>query len=200
MDLDEYISRLKSSSATPGGGSASAISSIFAASLNSMASLLSTGKPKLSAYENDFKRISEESDNIIEKLKALSNEDEKSFQGIMDALHMDKADKNRRNAIDLAIQNSVGVSWGIAKISIHNMENALFLCEHGNRNLITDSITAAYMAYATVHTSLNNIKINLKFQKSVDFKAEELLKLKFFMQTVESVMEKVTKIESSVIP
>ena len=108
MDLDEYISRLKSSSATPGGGSASAISSIFAASLNSMAALLSTGKPKLSAYENDFKQISEESDNIIEKLKALSNEDEKSFQGIMDALHMDKADKNRRTAIDMAIQNSIG--------------------------------------------------------------------------------------------
>ena len=32
-----------------------------------------------------------------------------------------------------------------------------------------------------------------KFQKSVDFKAEELLKLKFFMEAVEFVMEKVKK-------
>ncbi len=200
MDLDEYISKLKSSSATPGGGSASAISSIFAASLNSMASLLSMGKKKLSAYENSFKTISKESDKIIEDLKNLSNEDEIAFQGIMNALHIEKTDKNRGKAINVAIEKSVKISWGIARISLHNLENAIFLCEHGNRNLITDNISAAYMAYTAVHTSANNIKINLKFQKSEDFKIEELLKLKFFMEAVESIMENVKYIENSVIP
>ena len=106
MDLDEYISKLKSSSATPGGGSASAISSMFAASLNSMASLLSIGKKKLAPYEDHFKRILGESDSIIGELKVLSGEDEKAFQGIMDALHMEKSDSRRVNAINMAIKKS----------------------------------------------------------------------------------------------
>jgi formiminotetrahydrofolate cyclodeaminase len=199
MDLDEYISKLKSSSATPGGGSASAISSMFAASLNSMASLLSVGKKKLAPYENDFINISRQSDQIIEELKKLSNEDEESFQGIMDALHMDKTDKNRVMAMRLAIESSIKVSWSISLVSVYNMENALFLCEHGNRNLITDSISAAYMAYTAIHTSTNNIRINLKFQKLDDFKIEELLKLKLFMENVESIMEKIKTVEISVI-
>ncbi len=200
MDLDEYISKLKSSSATPGGGSASAISSMFAASLNSMASLLSIGKKKLAPYEDHFKRISGESDSIIGELKILSGEDEKAFQGIMDALHMEKSDSRRVNAMNMAIKKSVQVSWKTAGISLHNMENAVFLGEYGNMNLVTDDLSAAYMAYTAVHTSVNNIKINLKFQKEEDYREEELLKLRFFMETVECTMDRARKIENSIIP
>jgi formiminotetrahydrofolate cyclodeaminase len=200
MDLDDYILKLKSSSATPGGGSASAISSMFAASLNSMAALLSSGKKKLEAYEDYFKLISDESGNIIKELKNLSMEDERAFQGIMNALHIDKNDSGRENAINTAIKKSIIISWKIAGISLHNMENSLFLSDHGNRNLITDDISAAYMAYTAIHTSINNIKINLKFQKDIEYKKEEILKLKFFMETAEDTMEKIRSIENSIIP
>ncbi|WP_337859872.1 cyclodeaminase/cyclohydrolase family protein [Ferroplasma sp.] len=200
MDLDNYISKLKSSSATPGGGSASAISSMFAASLNSMAALLSTGKKKLLAHDNYFKTIADESGSIIGELKNLSLEDEKTFQGIMDALHIDRNELDRADAINTAIKNSVRVSWKIAGISLHNMENSLFLCNNGNANLITDDISAAYMAYTAIHTSVNNIKINLKFQKDKNYKEAELLKLKFFMENVESIIESIRLKENSIIP
>lgn len=195
MDLDEYISKLKNESATPGGGSAAAITSMFSASLNSMASLLSIGKKKLEMHRKNFENISGDSEEIIEKLRKLSNDDEDSFQGIMDALHIDKSDPKRRNALDTAIKKSISVSWKIAGISMENLNNALFLCVHGNKNLITDSISAAYMSYTAIHTSVNNIKINLKLQKDEDYRYEEMVKLNLFMETVEDSMNSIREIE-----
>jgi formiminotetrahydrofolate cyclodeaminase len=199
MDIDEYISKLKSSSATPGGGSASAISSMFAASLNSMAALLSIGKKKLTNYEKDFARISGESEKIINGLRNLSTDDEKAFMGIMDALHMDKSDDRRTDSLNRAIKKSVEISWRIAEISLQNMENSIFLGIHGNKNLITDDITAAYMGYAAVHTSLNNIRINLKFEKEEEYKEDQYIKLKFFTENAEGTMNRARELEKSII-
>ena len=188
MDLDEYISKLKSESATPGGGSASAITSMFSVSLNSMAALLSLGKKKLERYNKDFENISGNAGETIEKLKTLSQEDEDSFQGIMDALHLEKENPERENALDIAIKKSVYVSWRIAGISMNSLNDSLFLCRHGNKNLITDSISAGYMSYTSIHTSINNIRINLKFQKDLEYRYGEQVKLKLFMETVEETM------------
>jgi formiminotetrahydrofolate cyclodeaminase len=196
MDLDEYISKLKSESATPGGGSASAITSMFSASLNSMAALLSMGKKKLEAYNKDFENISSNAGETIEKLKRLSQEDEDSFRGIMDALHMDRKNPERRPALDIAIKKSVYVSWRIAGISMYNLNNSFFLCKYGNKNLITDSISAGYMSYTSIHTSVNNIKINLKLLKDVEYRYGEQVKLKLFMETVEETMTAIKTMEN----
>jgi formiminotetrahydrofolate cyclodeaminase len=195
MDLDEYISKLKSESATPGGGSAAAITSMFSASLNSMASLLSIGRKKLEVYRKQFENISGDSGIIIENLRKLSREDEDSFQGIMNALHIDKEDPGRRNALDMAIKRSISVSWRIAGISMENLNNSLFLCIYGNKNLITDSISAAYLSYTAIHTSVNNIKINLKLQKDMEYRYGEMAKLNLFMEAVENSMNSIREIE-----
>ncbi len=196
MDLDAYILKLKSASSTPGGGSASAISSMFSASLNSMASLLSIGKKKLEAYRKDFENIARKSDEIIEKLMSLSQDDETAFQGIMNTLHMDRENPERRNALDNALKSSISVSWRIAGVSMENLNNSLFLCIYGNKNLITDGISAAYLSYAAIHTSINNIRINLKLQKDMEYKYGEILRLKLFMEVVEETMGAVKIMES----
>ena len=188
MDLDEYISKLKSESATPGGGSASAISSMFSASLNSMASLLSIGKKKLEAYNHDFEDISRNAVEIIKKLRKLSSDDESSFLEIMDALHMDRENPERKDMLNKAIKKSVYISWRIAGISMDNLNNSLFLCRYGNRNLITDSISAGYMSYTAIHTSINNIRVNLKILRDVEYMYGELIKIKLFMEAVEETI------------
>ncbi|MEM0138994.1 MAG: cyclodeaminase/cyclohydrolase family protein [Ferroplasma sp.] len=198
MELYEYISELKSSRPTPGGGSASAITAMFSASLNSMASLLSLGKKKLENYKNDFKKIADDSTKYIEDLKVLMKSDEECFSGIMAAFHMDKSDISRPSAINNAIESSISVSWDIANISYKNLANALFLCKYGNKNLITDSISSGYMAYATLHTSVNNIKINLKFYTNTDAKLHEMEKLSIFLNQVEEIMKNIRAIEDNI--
>ncbi len=199
MELYSYISKLKSSSPAPGGGSASAITSMFSASLNSMAALLSKGKKKLEDHFIDFERIVVESNQIIDELKILMEEDENSFTAIMDAFHIDKNDDSRHLKINSAIRKSLGISWKIADLSRKNMENALYLCKYGNKNLITDNISSAYMAYSTVHTSINNIKINLKFFTDMEIKAQENKKIPDFMESAELLMSNVKSMEENLI-
>ena len=153
------------------------------------------GKKKLEAHNKDFENISRNAGETIENLKALSQEDEDSFQRIMDALHMDRENPERRNALDIAIKKSVYVSWRIAGISLNNLNDSLFLCKYGNKNLITDSISAGYMSYTSIHTSINNIKINLKFQKDDEYRYGEQVKLKLFMETVEETMTAIKSLE-----
>jgi len=110
MEIDDYINALKSSSAAPGGGSASAFTSIFSASLNSMASLLSLKKENLKKNYDIYNKIVSQSNNIINDLKMLMNDDEKNFLGIMDALKINKEDKNRLNKINIAVKKSINTS------------------------------------------------------------------------------------------
>ncbi|KJE49257.1 MULTISPECIES: cyclodeaminase/cyclohydrolase family protein [Acidiplasma] len=182
MEIDEYINNLKSDSAAPGGGSASALTSIFSASLNSMASLLSLKKEKLRENYGKYNNIVLQSNKIIDDLKSLMNEDEKNFMDIMDALRISRNDKNRPNKINYAVKKSIITSWKIAIRSLINLENAVYLLYNGNKNLVTDDITSAYMAYSSINASLGNIAINLGIYKGSEYIFTEKLKIKLFYE------------------
>ncbi len=197
MDINEYIDKLKSSSPAPGGGSASAITSMFSASLNSMASLLSIDKKKLIKYNDNYKNIVTESNENINKLKLLMLDDEKYFLSIMDAFKTDKNDINRKEKINIAIKNSITTSWKIAHISFINIKNAYFLATRGNKNLISDALSSVYMSYASFNTSIDNIKVNLKFYNGDGFRNDEKIKIKLFNEMIEDYINKIKKIENN---
>ncbi len=197
MDINEYIDKLKSSSPAPGGGSASAITSMFSASLNSMASLLSIDRKKLIKYNDNYKNIVTESNENINKLKLLMLDDEKYFLSIMDAFKTDKNDINRKEKINIAIKNSITTSWKIAHISFINIKNAYFLATRGNKNLISDALSSVYMSYASFNTSIDNIKVNLKFYNGDEFRDDEKIKIKLFNEMIEDYIHKIKKIENN---
>ncbi len=197
MDINEYIDKLKSSSPTPGGGSASAITSMFSASLNSMASLLSVDKKGLVKYRDDYNSIIMISNENIDKLKLLMTEDENHFMAIMNAFKTDKNDPDRIEKINTAIKNSIIISWKIANISFINIKNAYFLSVRGNKNLISDNISSVYMSYASFNTSISNIRVNLKFYSGDEFKNNEKLKIKLFDEMVNDYIYKIKKIEKN---
>ncbi len=197
MEINDYINKLKSSDPAPGGGSASAITSMFSASLNSMASLLSVDKKKLIKYKDYYNNIINISNENINKLRILMKDDEKYFLDIMDAFKIDKKNENRNEKINNAIKKSIITSWKIAYISFINIENAYFLAIKGNKNLITDSISSIYMSYASFKTSINNIKINLKFYSKDEFKTNEKLKIKFFNEVIDEYIYKIKIIEKN---
>ncbi len=197
MDINEYIDKLKSSSPTPGGGSASAITSMFSASLNSMASLLSVDKKGLVKYRDDYNSIIMISNENIDKLKLLMTEDENHFMAIMNAFKTDKNDPDRSEKINTAIKDSIITSWKIANISFINIKNAYFLSVRGNKNLISDNISSVYMSYASFNTSISNIRVNLKFYSGDEFKNNEKLKIKLFDEMVNDYIYKIKKIEKN---
>ena len=199
MEIEEYINLLKSSSPAPGGGSASALTSMFSASLNSMASLLSLSRKSLSQNYENYNCIIKNSEEIIDKLKILMVEDEKNFLNIMDAFHLDKSLKTRNETINSAIKKSIITSWKIALASLQSMENALYLMGNGNKNLITDNISSVYMSYSGVHTSLSNIGINLKFYHGEAYSFSERVKLKLFNEISEDIMDKAKNYEKNIL-
>ncbi len=199
MEIEQYINLLKSSSPAPGGGSASALASMFSASLNSMASLLSLPRKNLSQNHERYNSIIKNSEKDIDELKILMDEDEKNFLDIMDAFHIDKSSTNRNQEINNAIKKSIITSWKIAIASLRGMENALYLMGKGNKNLITDNISSVYMGYSGVHTSLSNIGINLKFYHGEAYSFSERVKLKLINEISEDIMDKAKNYEKNVL-
>lgn len=76
------------------------------------------------------------------------------------------------------------------------MENAVYLLNNGNKNLVTDDIASAYMAYSSINTSLGNIAINLKLYHGNDFVFAEKLKLKLFYEEAKRIFQIVEAYET----
>jgi formiminotetrahydrofolate cyclodeaminase len=88
MDQDtkfkEFLDELGSSSSTPGGGSAAALSGAFGASLLSMACNLTIGKEKFKIVEPELKKNLERMVGIKSRLLELVDEDAHAFKSVIE--------------------------------------------------------------------------------------------------------------------
>src|ERR1035437_5849307 len=84
LTVGQFLDRLASSEAVPGGGSASALAGALGASLVSMVCGLSTGRPKYAAYEATLLRCSEVGRDLAAQLRDLADEDAFAYAGYAD--------------------------------------------------------------------------------------------------------------------
>ena len=201
--LDSFMERLSSPSPAPGGGAASALVSITAASLVSMVSSLTKSKKSYANYREEMEQIERRSEYIKKELRELMAEDEAAFNLIVKAWGMDKSTeenaRSRKKEIEKASKTAISVPWKIAKASYSIMEMAETISRHGIKSAITDSACAGIFAESAIRGVLYNVAINLKSIDDKDYREMEEIKMKLFLENTSEVMKKIYASTESIL-
>ena len=139
-----------------------------------------------------------EAGQIRNRLEVLMKEDTDAFLKLMDAMKMPKGTQDEKDArkieIERSMKGAIVTPWKIASQCHRIMRIAFMLLREGNSNAITDAGASMKIARAAIESSLLNVKINISYIKNEKFKDEERLKMKLFLEDVESIYSKGMKI------
>ncbi|MGC1387035.1 MAG: methenyltetrahydrofolate cyclohydrolase [Steroidobacteraceae bacterium] len=171
--IDQFLERLASADATPGGGSAAAIMGAMGAGLVSMVCNVSIGKKACEAAEPELKAVRAQSEALRLRLAAMVAEDVAAFDSLMAAYKLPKesdGDKARRaDAIQAALRLATEVPLECARVCSHVIELAHRAGEHGYRGVISDAGVAVLAANSAARSAALNVFINAPALKDRQF-------------------------------
>ena len=183
--VGEFLEKLASSSATPGGGSAAALAGAMAASLVSMVCRLSKG--------GEMKAILSDSETLRGELSKLIEEDAMAFDEVMRAHRLPRGSgdekRARKEAIEGALKKAARVPLIVAGRSLHVIRLAGRAARTCNRNAVSDAGSAVFLAYAALRSAALNVAINLKGIEDEDFRKESKGELSGILAEADAEME-----------
>ncbi|NLZ48456.1 MAG: cyclodeaminase/cyclohydrolase family protein [Clostridiales bacterium] len=179
--ISDFLAKLASSSAVPGGGGAAALASALSAALNSMVFNLTIGKK---GYDNLNKEEQENVEKALEystlKLQDFQkfiNKDGEAFSTLMESYRLpknsDEEKEHRRKMISEGLYNAMMVPYSLMKETVELMEHILTAAKFGNSNVISDAGVSAMLAYSAVESCMLNVMINYKALKDEKYKEVE---------------------------
>ena len=173
--LPEFVERLASADAAPGGGCAAALTASLGAALVAMVGRL-TLKPAFEAVRETAEHLQDQGDALRADLLGAVDADAAAFGGVMAAFALpketDEQKATRRDAIQDATKEATETPLTVAAHALATAELALSALEHGNRNAASDAGVAALTALAGLEGAILNVAINLGSLKDVDWAAE----------------------------
>lgn len=163
--LEQFADGLAAGTPTPGGGSAAALAGSLAAALVEMVCGLTIGKEAYRDHEAQLKVIRERAATLRGELMAMVDRDAESYDGVMAAIRMPKANEAekaaRKEAMGRATMVATDVPLATAECCAALMGLARDLVTRGNRNALSDVGTAAVLAEAGLRAGLMNVRTNL---------------------------------------
>jgi len=163
--LEEFSEILGSKSATPGGGSVSALAGALGADLISMVCRLSIGNDKYKDSENLLKESLEKAQILSKSLLKRVDLDSQAFNRVMAAFRMPKETEEEKKARSAEVQagfkEAVQSPLAIASECLEVLHLAKNLIGTFNTNAMSDFGVAALQAHAGLEGSVMNVRINL---------------------------------------
>jgi len=165
VTLSQFLDAVASGTATPGGGSVSALVGTLAAALVEMVVNLTVGKKGFEAQEAEMKKMGEEAHSYREALAATIAQDINAYQGVMKAYLLSKATeedkKNRKEEIQKALKRAADPPLFTAATSLKVLKLCQKAAEKGNPNAVTDAAVGALLAEAALQGGVFNVLVNL---------------------------------------
>ena len=165
MTVRDFQTALASSSPTPGGGTAAAISLGQASALTIMVCDLTMGKEKWQDGWSIAEKALASSVKIMSRAGELADEDSEAFDGVMASFKLPKdseEEKNaRRHAIRKATLGATEVPHETAKLALELLRHLPELASKGNANAVSDVGVAGLLASAACKGALFNVDINI---------------------------------------
>ena len=168
MDISvrEFQAALASSSPTPGGGTAAAVSLGQAAALAVMVCDLTLGKEKWEAGWPTAEHVQSLAIPMLNKAGVLASEDSDAFDAVMDSFGLPKSTDDekdaRRTAIRSAMMTAASVPFETATLAMNLLQGLPELARLGNANAVTDVGVAGLLASAAAKGAVFNVEINLQ--------------------------------------
>ena len=161
----EFTEKLASSEPVPGGGGAAAMGGALAASLCSMAAVLSVEKKSCAANKEEIQHILDEAENTRKELLALIDADAQGFEPLAKAYSVPKDDPNRAEILFEASMAACEAPLNIMKACARVIELLEKLRPICSKLLLSDVGCAAGMAGSGMKAAAINIYVNTKAYK-----------------------------------
>ncbi len=195
----DVLSKISSSSPTPGGGSVAALTLAHAHALGMMVSRLTLGKEKWSEGHNSASEVIELSTKGIDLSLLLADEDASAFDAVMDSYRLPRDNELQKSiraeAIESSTINAAFVPLKIMRASSDFLQSIMGLSRTGNPNALTDLLASSELAYASSKIASYNVQINLDSlddtneKKDIAQEMESLLKVSLASSTtIESII------------
>jgi glutamate formiminotransferase/formiminotetrahydrofolate cyclodeaminase len=197
-----FLDLVAGKSATPGGGSVSALAGSLGGALGAMVCRLTVGKKKYANVSDELTDVMNKIDNLRSELTFLIEKDAQAFDEVMSAMKLPKYtdfEKEQRDArLREATLQATSVPLEVMAKSVQVLELLPVIAEKGNVNSISDVGVANLMAHSAVKGAHLNVLINLpgidEDSKKKEFSeaSEELVKKaeNLFEKTAEIVRAK----------
>lgn len=165
MSVARFSELTASSSPAPGGGSVSAMSGAFAASLAGMVAKLTLDKKGYEDLSEQMRRTDLEAEALRGELLEDIQKDSASYDAFMEALKLPKETEEqkaaRMRAMQDALKGACAVPLEVARKSLKALSLALYSLENGNANAMSDGLVGVLLGRAAVLGAAANVRINL---------------------------------------
>lgn len=163
--VSAFLDELASARATPGGGAAAALAGAAGAALIAMVARLTAGRKGYEPVAGRMSEVAPLADRERAGLLGLADRDAAAFDAVMAAYRRPRgteAEKAaRRAAVEEALGGAAEVPLEVARRCSALLPVAAELVEAGNRNAISDALSAAQMLHAAAMSALANVSVNL---------------------------------------
>ena len=164
MTCKEFANETASESAAPGGGSISAYMGALGAALATMVANLSAHKRGWDERWEEFSKVAEEGQSVMNELLHLVDEDTAAFNKIMDVFAMPKTTPEekaaRAEAMEAATLYATQVPLRTMKAATHAFPVIMAMAQKGNPASASDAGVGALAARAAVRGADMNVRIN----------------------------------------
>jgi formiminotetrahydrofolate cyclodeaminase len=191
--IQNFLNELASKSATPGGGSVSALLGAQSAALTSMVCNLTIGKPKYSEVEVEMQAVLLKSEYLREILTGLIKADIDVFDQLMLAYGLpkdtDDEKESRAEVIQRVLKAATEVPLDCARACAEAIELSRCAANIGNLGAISDAGAAVMVGYSGLKIAALNVYINTGNIKDKQFVDHKLAELSSIMNGIELTVE-----------
>ncbi|MFA5922567.1 MAG: methenyltetrahydrofolate cyclohydrolase [Methylococcaceae bacterium] len=188
-----FLDELASKSATPGGGSVSALMGAQSAALTSMVCNLTIGKPKYAEVETEMQALLQKSEALREKLTGLIKADIDVFNRLMAAYGLPKETDEekvvRTEAIQTVLKAATEVPLDCARACAEAIELSRGAANKGGLGVISDAGAAVMAGYGGLKSAALNVYINTGSLKDRQFAEAKVAELETILKDVDVAVE-----------
>jgi formiminotetrahydrofolate cyclodeaminase len=174
--VEEFLAQVAAPTATPGGGSVSALAGALSAALSRMVAALARGKKGYESVERELAEIEARGRSIQARLEALVEEDARAYEAVIAAMRLpkgsDKEKEARVAAMQAAYRKATEVPLDTMERCIEALELAEAAVKKGNRSATTDVAVAILLAEAAIRGASLNCAVNLAAIRDESFRSE----------------------------
>ena len=176
LTINEFIEKLGSKDAVPGGGGAAALTASLGISLCKMAANLTVGKKKFADVEAEMYDIITECDKLSAEFVGLIQKDADGFLPLSKAYGLptetEEQKKFKKETLERELVHAAAVPFEIMEKCVRAIELSAIVAEKGSKLVVSDAACAINTCMSALKCASLNVYINTKYMKDRDKAAE----------------------------
>lgn len=170
--LQNYLDDLASSKATPGGGSASALTGAMGAALACMVARLTLGKDKYAVVQQEIEELLQQTENLRVRFQQLMQEDIDAYGRLSECFKMPRETNEERATRSAAIQarlvDAALVPLEMVECAAELLQYCQRIAEIGNATVLGDIATGSMLASSAGAGAAWMVRANLQAMKDIE--------------------------------